>query len=162
MSIPNENQKIVTSSDNFFPAPIGLRAVMPMSARVEYPKIIIDGSCCETKVAKSIVTAMLDAVEARLNEVTDGPWVDANCGNDCCVWVYSTEDPEGQLAGVDSIANAKFIAHSRTDIPALVALARQQDAKLMAIRELVEMSDVAAVEVSTALLRSILNQVSES
>lgn len=106
-----------------------------------------------------LVAALLDAVEARLNEVTDGPWVDANCGNECCVWVESADDPEGQLAGVDGIANAKFIAHARTDVPALVALARQQDAKLFAIRDLVENS---IHRISIYELLAILDATSET
>lgn len=129
-----------------------------MSDRIEYP-IILDGSCCEPKAAKSLVSMMLDSVEARLNGVTDGPWKDENCGTECCVWIASAEDPDVQLAGVDTIANAKFMARARTDIPALVALARQQDTKLMAIRELVENS---IHRISIEELRAVLNTTSES
>jgi hypothetical protein len=130
------------------------------------------------QVTKSspLVAALLESVEARLDGVTEGPWMDANCGDDCCVWIESAGDPGGQLAGVDSIANAKFMAHARTAVPALVALARQQDAKLMAIRRLVEASEedrrvrqdgqpfaqFADSVIGTEELRALLDTTSES
>lgn len=101
----------------------------------------------------------LEEIEARFNVATAGPWLDKNCGNDCCVWITSGEDPEGQLAGIDSIANAEFMAHARTDVPALIALARQQNAKLMAIRQLVEES---IHRISIEELRDALDATSES
>ena len=128
------------------------------------------------KGTETLVSVLLDSVESRLNGVTEGPWADANCGNECCVWIASAEDSDGQLAGVDTIANAKFMAHARTDVPALVALARQQDAKLFAIRQLLEAAEedrrvrqdgqpfvrFADSVIGTDELRALLDATSES
>lgn len=130
----------------------------------------------EKTINSPLVAALLESVESRLVGVTEGPWVDANCGDECCVWIESPDNPGGQLAGVDSITNAKFMAHARTDVPALVALARQQDAKLMAIRQLLEaaeedrrvrqdgqpLAQFADSVVGTEELRALLDATSES
>jgi len=79
----------------------------------------------------------LAAIEARAQAAAEGPWEARNCGADCCVWVASAEDPDGQLAGVAGVANAEFIAHARTDVPALLALVWDQQRRLDAVNELV-------------------------
>jgi len=76
----------------------------------------------------------LAAIEARSNAATEGPWAVDELGN--------VEDvPELDLHRFDimpqTIArtelrkeDGEFIAHARTDVPALLALVREQQAKL--------------------------------
>jgi len=77
----------------------------------------------------------LDAIEARANAATDGPWEPERYFwkrkgypfGDC--WAWGISDSHGEIAAaVDDLetteANAAFIAHARTDVPALVALVR--------------------------------------
>lgn len=123
-----------------------------------------------------LVSALLESVESRLNDVTEGPWVVTNCSLDCCVWVASESDTDVQLAGFDSWPNAEFIAHARTDISALIALARQQDKKLRDILKLVETAEedrrirqddqpfaqFADSVIGTEEIRDVLNKTSES
>lgn len=65
------------------------------------------------------VTGRLDAIEARTNAATEGPWVAVM--TEQYLWVgpsiadLSTDRVEG---------DATFIAHARTDVPALVAALR--------------------------------------
>lgn len=78
----------------------------------------------------------LDTIEARANAATEGPWS-----------VYSTIQAESVVVGASGrltatiatpsiapddygFANAEFIAHARTDVPALVAEVRAERAKL--------------------------------
>ena len=101
----------------------------------------------------------LDAIEARANAATDGPWVvkhepawEADNvqhpdvitvgaqmweGDDepmtvCLVSTDYEDDP------VDVLLDAEFIAHARTDVPALIALCREQAEELARLRSEVE------------------------
>lgn len=95
----------------------------------------------------------LATIQARADAATEGPWFreysdvvtahpdprDVEDGSD---------DPRGarvcrRAAHIDKrdrqgIADAEFIAHARTDVPALVALVREQAAKLDRIRVLAD------------------------
>ena len=91
----------------------------------------------------------LDAIEARANAASDGPWIVVHepaweaddvqhpdvirvgaplyVGDDepvtiCLVSTDYEDDP------VDVLGDAEFIAHARTDVPALVALVRAKQA----------------------------------
>ena len=73
----------------------------------------------------------LDEIEARTNAATPGPW-EAGC-NDRHVLYVTTENEEFcaeygpelyDSQGFFSDADTEFIAHARTDVPALVAVAR--------------------------------------
>ena len=55
----------------------------------------------------------LDAIEARADAATDGPWV-------------------------VKLLDAEFIAHARTDVPALVAALREARAKVEAMRSWID------------------------
>jgi len=69
----------------------------------------------------------LDEIKARAAAATEGPWVNDSTeigrpfpGTDTIdVWVAESCHPNGD--GIDGEANAEFIAHARTDIPALAA-----------------------------------------
>ncbi len=68
----------------------------------------------------------LPAIEAREKAATKGPWTvvgSSGAGDDCLLWVV---DPTGQSvtpSGIDSQMESDtldFIAHARSDIPALI------------------------------------------
>ena len=84
----------------------------------------------------------LDAIEARAEAATPGPWTarlsdmwEINAGSDLVSVVESCWLPDdceaGQHGGIPDVDDARFIAHARTDVPALVA-------ELRAAREVVE------------------------
>ena len=62
----------------------------------------------------------LDEIEARANAATEGPW-DLIGGGEYVTPVGIMVAPDD--GGVNG-ADAEFIAHARTDVPALVAVAR--------------------------------------
>ena len=74
----------------------------------------------------------LDEIEARANDATPGPWrhegqrVRGVCEIAFCGLTAATDGPTGTL---DYTRNARFIAHARTDVPALVARVRELEAE---------------------------------
>jgi hypothetical protein len=69
----------------------------------------------------------LDAIEARAAAATDGPWLPP-IGSGDVGYVWRSDDGHFQVAIAcdgNEEANAVFIAHARTDIPALVAEVRR-------------------------------------
>ena len=84
-------------------------------------------------MAADAAGAVLDAIRARADAATDGPWlalVDVTAEGDI-VWVRAKADddhvdvttvtaPEFAHAG-DYMADADFIAHAREDVPRLLA-----------------------------------------
>ena len=89
----------------------------------------------------------LDAIEARANAATDGPWLGYDERSDLReenpdvnpMWVVAHMEPDGvnwvrDIAdiggGEQDEADAEFIAHARTDVPALVAALREARAKV--------------------------------
>jgi len=106
----------------------------------------------------------LAAIQARADAASEGPW-DAARGANADGTTYATTYAEKTeflalslnnnryplwLVASDSVipaatgdgprakANAEFIAHARTDVPALLALVREQAAKLDRLVELAE------------------------
>lgn len=95
----------------------------------------------------------LDTIEARVNAATEGPWeaevgegIEVNAGTARTVWndagdvgtpakswrstdrILEVSDAEYDLPDEDYeivAANAEFIAHARTDVPALIAEVRR-------------------------------------
>jgi hypothetical protein len=79
----------------------------------------------------------IEAIEARANAATPGPWHITTDPGDIVVW--ATNEPEdsnfvGNVGGGRvqqcvifdcDVANGEFIAHARTDVPALVAEVRK-------------------------------------
>ncbi len=66
----------------------------------------------------------LDAIEARANNATPGPWGEvAESGQ----WYIMGEKIDSWICNTDGMAqyNIDFITHARTDIPALVAEVRR-------------------------------------
>ncbi len=84
----------------------------------------------------------LDEIEARANAATAGPWENAN-GQVLDVPTM-TNDPDSDCWVADAGSasrgeNAEFIAHARTDVPALVAALRAVLA--LSTRDLAESPD---------------------
>jgi len=89
----------------------------------------------------------LDAIQARVDAATEGPWI-----------VFGSlpqwENEEDLSFGPDNapevgtvtegLGNAEFIAHARTDVPALLALVRSQQAKIERVEELVRYLELLA------------------
>lgn len=76
----------------------------------------------------------LDAIEKRANAASPGPWNFASYDHrECetlCVQFEDMDEPTPVLEGVDIgdnelYANWDFIAHARTDVPALIARVRE-------------------------------------
>lgn len=87
----------------------------------------------------------LAAIEARAQAATEGPWkaenLERDYGHRGIYWVSVDRPDEIKTVaevdanddGVEAIwrmADAEFIANARTDVPALLALVREQQAKL--------------------------------
>lgn len=106
----------------------------------------------------------LDAIEARANAATEGPWEAMCFDSDHSKYEFScsviTEDVGDSVCGFDALGrlgnerhakddgwhDAQFIAAARTDVPALVARVRELEAAV----ERVEALKHAAVKRSAA------------
>jgi hypothetical protein len=85
-----------------------------------------------------------DAIEARAAAATEGPW--ANLGHDIGQVVYDSQGPcelvgpvmLGRAIGEAHPTDAEFIAHARTDIPALLTALRERDATIARVRDVAE------------------------
>ena len=92
-------------------------------------------------------TDQLAAIEARAHAATEGPWEthDGDVVQSYDIAVKTGEhsyEREGIIPGEYVRDNdAEFIAHARTDVPALLALVRDQQAKLYRANELVRYLD---------------------
>lgn len=105
----------------------------------------------------------MDAIEARTNAATAGPW--RECGHDrdvcqcCAVWSTTADVPVAVSAPAvvvdfgdcypgmtEAKANAVFVAAARTDVPALIARIRELEAELAAARALLAVDHGAIAE----------------
>jgi hypothetical protein len=93
----------------------------------------------------------LAAIEARTQAATDGPWeVDRNYpfssdlvgifAQDAKKYVLEVAG-QGEVNDPTTSADANFIAHARTDVPALIAMVREQRAALDLIANQVNASE---------------------
>jgi hypothetical protein len=74
----------------------------------------------------------LDAIEARANAATPGPWVAQNYDDDeldgnwpCCDRVGRPDSAKALAHVVLGSDDAEFIAHAREDVPVLIARIRE-------------------------------------
>ena len=65
----------------------------------------------------------LEAIEARANAASEGPWYEEG---------WFTEDEDGDYVEIEP-ADAVFISHAREDIPAILDWAKQQAAEIAAV-----------------------------
>jgi hypothetical protein len=129
-------------------------------------------------------TEQLDAIQARAEAASEGPWdfgtgysadgareltekVEKSAfltlslndgGRPLSVIDNGTIIPAVTGDGPNAKANAEFIAHARTDIPALVALVRVQAAKLDAILALANANGRAGWLVTPTEIRETLGE----
>ena len=86
----------------------------------------------------SVTEVDTTAMRARVDAATEGPWIaeySREQGN--CVIPHDARSTREAVATThlyDQAADAEFIAHARTDVPALVATLREAEAKLAAIQ----------------------------
>lgn len=103
------------------------------------------------------------AIEARANAATPGPWEHCTKGYDGLPLVVAEgygfpAEPLGQ-SGTHVIetmeADAEFIAHSRTDIPALLAAVRERDNTIARVREvsLLGLDEIAQKSIDATVAR---------
>jgi len=83
----------------------------------------------------------LDDIEARAEAATPGPWnwevhlndteIDFAPGEQAFYWTWEVGGENAELGGAefeDPAPNVAFIAHARTDVPALIARVRELEA----------------------------------
>jgi hypothetical protein len=88
---------------------------------------------------------VLGEIEARANAATMGPWHVWDDGDVATTWTRSftrrksreTYTSEVHIANCGG-ADANFIAHARTDIPALLAMVREHRAVIERVQELAD------------------------
>lgn len=87
-------------------------------------------------------TDQFAAIEARVDAATMGPWealTDPGDRKTAPAWIVDADEIEVRLPATYRAGKvAEFIAHARTDVPALLALAREQAAKLDAVKDLAD------------------------
>lgn len=103
----------------------------------------------------------IDAIKARVENATDGPWAwsDAETFQAWPGSVRSTVMPDDfadEVAQTFQGQDAEFIAHARTDVPALVAKVERQAAIIKAVTDYIEDTEpddwTVAFERITAIL----------
>jgi len=100
------------------------------------------------------VPSRLAAIEARAQAATEGPWQ----MDEGSYHVYRGEDMI--CADLYTEPDAAFIANARTDVPALLALVREQQAKLDRILKLADWAGHRGWHIAPATLRHTINEVS--
>lgn len=100
----------------------------------------------------------LDAIEARANAATEGPWESLDRGDRLVAW--RQRDDELGIAAFDYVVpepmdnadDAEFIAHARTDVPALVAEVRRlRDIEAEAYRRALDVIEAEREDETVAL-----------
>lgn len=90
-------------------------------------------------------TDQLAGIEARASAATEGPWKVKECAPctgrgrlDVSIWAHDGNVSIADWCDEDEFtkADAEFIAHARTDVPALLAMVREQQAAHERVREL--------------------------
>lgn len=83
----------------------------------------------------------LDAIQARADAATEGPW--ARSGHDIGHVVYDSQGPcelagpvmLGRVIGEAGYEDAEFIAHTRQDIPELIARIRELESEVLELMD---------------------------
>ena len=88
----------------------------------------------------------LAAIEARARAATEGPWEIVSASlHQPIIYADSSGLDIAIMDNRDGVDNdAEFIAHARTDVPALLALVREQQAKLDRVEALADEADAIA------------------
>jgi len=109
---------------------------------------------------------LLASIEARANAATEGPWEQGH-NWDASQWIKGGSggrkfrpSSDTSYGWVPTTADAEFIAHARTDVPALLALVRDQQAKLDRVLELAHWAGKRGWQIAPATLRNTINEAS--
>jgi len=116
----------------------------------------------------------LAAIEARTDSATPGPWeADTGTRGDCVVWgpngrflMNAQAEPHwieypGEKRSVSfdvDRRDAEFIAHARTDVPALLAMVREQRAKLDRVLKLAHWAGKQGWTIPVKALRNAVEE----
>jgi len=110
----------------------------------------------------------LDAIRARAEAATDGPWERYGDGSHEVYCAANFEDtayePPDVTYGSDRPADAEFIAHARTDVPALIAEVerlRKEREGLVAVVSQLKMRGIEA-DGDAIKLRNTLDHIREA
>ena len=83
-------------------------------------------------------TLDLDAIEARASAATPGPWKRTGVN----VWAWFNDQVYTIMRGFTDrpspVHDQNFIAHARTDVPALIAAVRERDAEITRLKAWIE------------------------
>jgi len=101
----------------------------------------------------------LAAIEARANAATPGEWEPYNRGIGYEVHLHGIPVNDN-LRETFNKQDAEFIANARTDVPALLAHIRDQQAKLDRILKLADWAGKRGWQIAPAALRSTINEAS--
>lgn len=85
--------------------------------------------------------ARMVGIRARAEAATDGPW---GVSDEVPTFVVTCLDGEGTITDYLDEADAEFIAHARTDVPALLAEVDRQAAEIDRLRKAVKGERVRA------------------
>jgi len=113
---------------------------------------------------------VLDQIQARADKATAGPWtaqdLETEHGHRGIFWISDLNHGAKTIAEIDandggieaiwSFKDAEFIAHARTDIPALLAMMREQRARLDAVAELANWAGKHGWTLDAAAIRAAL------
>jgi len=107
----------------------------------------------------------LDAIEARAQAATEGPWHVDDEEQTVRAREYAGEivydrSPEYSSEWAKFKPTAEFIAHARTDVPALLALVREQRDQLDRVLELAYWAGKRGWQIAPATLRNTINEAS--
>ena len=104
----------------------------------------------------------LEAIEAREQAATPGPWeksfLSEDYGAGYCMTTFFVKQPDGNLYRIGSAdtsekyieenSNAEFVAHARPDVPALIAEVKRLNAE---VERMTREYDSAVADVETLL-----------
>ncbi|QSL99845.1 hypothetical protein SEA_ODAY_102 [Gordonia phage ODay] len=90
----------------------------------------------------------LDAIEARANAAYVGPWTaDPDSYGD--IWARAGHEGATVVVSADpalNTADAEFIAHARTDVPALVSRVRELEAAVRRVHEVLDVREAIVAD----------------
>lgn len=94
----------------------------------------------------------LAEIEERANAATEGPW-EIIGGNEYLTGLDIHIGPSDE--GGIRLRDAEFIAHTRTDVPELLEIIREQAAQIAAVREVTDEVEAGSALINLAISRDL-------
>lgn len=94
----------------------------------------------------------LAEIEARANAATKGPW-EIIGGNEYLTGLDIHIGPSDE--GGIRLRDAEFVAHSRTAVPELLEIIREQAAQIVAVREVTDEVEAGSALINLAISRNL-------